>query len=45
MIGVGYKWMFIDNIGGLVEFAYALDDLAKKLIYRDDNPTIENEKV
>ncbi len=29
-----YKWMFVDNLGGLVEFAYALEDLAKKLIYR-----------
>lgn len=29
-----YKWMFADNLGGLVEFAYSLEDLAKKLIYR-----------
>jgi hypothetical protein len=29
-----YKWMFVDNLGGLVEFAYSLEDLAKKLLFR-----------
>lgn len=37
-----YKWMFIDNLGGLVEFAYALEDLATKLLYRAEN---KHEKI
>ena len=31
-----YRWIFIDNIGGIVfECAYQLEDLCKKLLYRD----------
>lgn len=30
-----YKWIFIDNLGGIVfDFAFALENLAKKLLYR-----------
>ena len=31
-----YKWIFVDNLGGFVfEFAFALEDLSKKLLARE----------
>lgn len=31
-----YKWIFVDNIGGFVfEFAFSLEDLAKRLLSRE----------
>jgi len=31
-----YKWIFVDNLGGFVfGFAFALEDLSKKLLHRD----------
>ncbi|OGY64163.1 MAG: hypothetical protein A3B92_01315 [Candidatus Harrisonbacteria bacterium RIFCSPHIGHO2_02_FULL_42_16] len=33
-----YKWIFVDNLGGFVfEFSFSLENLSKKLLYRDQN--------
>jgi hypothetical protein len=34
-----YKWIFIDNLGGLIEFAFSLEDLSKRLVVRS-SPTV-----
>ena len=32
-----YKWIFMDNLGDFLEFALALENLSKKLLYRNQS--------